>query len=171
MSGRTSLRVACVGALGRMGEQVRALVAAADDVVLSGALEGPGHPRLGETVAPGVRVVDDPDAALTGADDGCISLPVSVMIIATLRCRSVKCQVASLPQPLRLQQIFLHFNFSRQASVVSCSITATTTTAISCTAAATADTIARGAVVTNTIVNILPIVAGVPGARYGPQRR
>ena len=68
MSGRTPLRVACVGALGRMGEQVRALVAAADDLVLSGALEGPGHPRLGETVAPGVRVVDDANAALAGAD-------------------------------------------------------------------------------------------------------
>lgn len=68
MSGAAPLRVACVGALGRMGERVRAAIEAADGVVLSGALEGPGHPRLGETVAPGVRVVDDAAAALAGAD-------------------------------------------------------------------------------------------------------
>lgn len=51
-----------------MGERVRAAIEAADDVVLSGALEGPGHPRLGESLAPGVRVVDDPNAAFAGAD-------------------------------------------------------------------------------------------------------
>jgi 4-hydroxy-tetrahydrodipicolinate reductase len=51
-----------------MGDRVREAIEAADDAVLSGALEGHGHPRLGEIVAPGVRVVDDPKAALAGAD-------------------------------------------------------------------------------------------------------
>ena len=68
MSSRAPLRVVCVGAFGRMGDRVRAAVAAADDALLSGALEGPGHPRLGESIAPGVHVVDDADAALAGAD-------------------------------------------------------------------------------------------------------
>lgn len=62
------LRVVCVGAFGRMGDQVRAALGAVDDAVLCGALEGPGHPRLGETVAPGVRVVADARAAFEGAD-------------------------------------------------------------------------------------------------------
>lgn len=53
------LRVACVGALGRMGERVRAAVADADDAQLAGALESAGHAGLGTEVAPGVRVVDD----------------------------------------------------------------------------------------------------------------
>ena len=63
-----ALRVACVGALGRMGERVRAAVADADDAELVGALESSGHPGLGSEVASGVRVVDDPRAAFAGAD-------------------------------------------------------------------------------------------------------
>jgi 4-hydroxy-tetrahydrodipicolinate reductase len=51
-----------------MGERVRAAIEAADDAVLSGALEGPDHPRIGETLAPGVRLVDDPEVAFTEAD-------------------------------------------------------------------------------------------------------
>jgi len=61
------LRIASVGALGRMGERVRAAVADADDAELAGALESPGHPGLGAEVAPGVRVVDDPARAFANA--------------------------------------------------------------------------------------------------------
>lgn len=62
------LRVACVGAAGRMGERVREALAAAPDAVLVGALEGPGHPELGRELAPGVPLVADARGALAGAD-------------------------------------------------------------------------------------------------------
>ena len=67
MSAR-ALRVACVGALGRMGDGIRAAIAASDDLHLAGALEAPGHPRLGAEIAPGVRVVADPAVAFADAD-------------------------------------------------------------------------------------------------------
>jgi 4-hydroxy-tetrahydrodipicolinate reductase len=66
--GPAPLRVACVGALGRMGERVRAAIADAGDARLTGALEAAGHPRLGDELAPGVRVVADPAAAFADAD-------------------------------------------------------------------------------------------------------
>lgn len=68
MSNAGPLRIACVGAFGRMGDRVRAALEVAGDAVLSGALEGPGHPRLGEIVAPGVPVVSDASEAFSGAD-------------------------------------------------------------------------------------------------------
>jgi len=61
------LRVASVGALGRMGECLRAAVAAAPDVELVGALEASGHPGLGRELD-GVVVTDDPKRSLGGAD-------------------------------------------------------------------------------------------------------
>lgn len=63
-----ALRIACVGAFGRMGDRVRAAIEQAEGASLSGALEASGHPRIGEEIAPGVRVVDDAAAALAGAD-------------------------------------------------------------------------------------------------------
>lgn len=68
MSATGALRVACVGAGGRMGERVRAVLAETPDAVLVGALEAPGHPALGREVAPGVPIVDDAAAALAGAE-------------------------------------------------------------------------------------------------------
>ena len=61
------LRVASVGALGRMGERVRAAVAAAPDAELVGALEAAGHPSLGCRLD-GVVVGDDPKLALGPAN-------------------------------------------------------------------------------------------------------
>ncbi len=61
------LRVACVGALGRMGERVRAAIADSDDIEVAGALESPGHSGLGTEVVPGVRVVDDAARAFANA--------------------------------------------------------------------------------------------------------
>jgi 4-hydroxy-tetrahydrodipicolinate reductase len=63
-----SSRVLVVGALGRMGERVRAAVAADPSLHLGAALEAPGHPELGATVEDGVRVDDDVAAALGNAD-------------------------------------------------------------------------------------------------------
>lgn len=68
MSADAGLRVACVGALGRMGERVRAAIDAAPDARLAGALEASGHPQLGATLAPGVRVTDDAAGAFAEAD-------------------------------------------------------------------------------------------------------
>ena len=56
-----------VGALGRMGERVRAAVAADPEVVLGSLLESPDHPGVG-TEVDGLRVGSDPSAALAAAD-------------------------------------------------------------------------------------------------------
>ena len=55
--------VAVVGALGRMGERVRAALEAEDSLTLGAALESPGHPRLGEKLEGGVTLGDDVVAA------------------------------------------------------------------------------------------------------------
>lgn len=58
--------VAVVGALGKMGERVRAAVDADPELRLAAALEAAGHPAVGEPIADGVRVSDDPEKALAG---------------------------------------------------------------------------------------------------------
>lgn len=60
-------RVCVVGALGRMGERVRAAVAAEPGLVLASLLESPGHPGVGSE-ADGLRVGSDPGSALAAAD-------------------------------------------------------------------------------------------------------
>lgn len=62
------LRVACVGALGRMGERVRAALAESADADLVGALEGAAQPALGRELAPGVELTADPQTAFARAD-------------------------------------------------------------------------------------------------------
>jgi len=86
------LRVACVGALGRMGERVRAAVAEAADIELVGALESVGHAGLGTQVSPGVRVVDDARAAFANAEVA-IDFSVPRATCATLRV-AADCGVA-----------------------------------------------------------------------------
>jgi len=61
-------RVLLAGALGRMGERVCALIADDPALVLAAALERPGHPALGRELAPGVRLGDDPRAALSAVE-------------------------------------------------------------------------------------------------------
>jgi 4-hydroxy-tetrahydrodipicolinate reductase len=78
-----SSRVLVVGALGRMGERVRAAVAAEPSLHLGAALEAPGHPGLGTTVEDGVRVDDDVVAALANADVA-IDFTVPAATIANL---------------------------------------------------------------------------------------
>lgn len=62
------IRVAISGACGRMGAHLIRAVEAHPETVLAGAIDAPDHPRLGETIAPGIPVVGDPDSALGGAD-------------------------------------------------------------------------------------------------------
>lgn len=84
MSAAAPLRVACVGALGRMGERVRAAVADAPDAELVGALEGAGHPSLGRELAPGVALSADAGAAFARAD-AVIDFSVPAASLAALR--------------------------------------------------------------------------------------
>jgi 4-hydroxy-tetrahydrodipicolinate reductase len=61
-------RVLVVGALGKMGEQIRAILAEHPDLVLHAALERSQHPQLGTTIEGDVRVEDDIKAAIQGCD-------------------------------------------------------------------------------------------------------
>jgi 4-hydroxy-tetrahydrodipicolinate reductase len=78
-------RVAVVGALGRMGERVRAALAGEASLALGAALEAPGHPGLGSTIEDGVVVGDDPKAAFAGCDVA-IDFAVPAATLANLRC-------------------------------------------------------------------------------------
>jgi len=69
------MKIALVGACGRMGVQVVRLVAAGADVQLAAALERPGHTRIGEDAgraagvdALGVVVGSSPEPALAACD-------------------------------------------------------------------------------------------------------
>jgi 4-hydroxy-tetrahydrodipicolinate reductase len=57
-------RVLVVGALGRMGERVRAVLAEEETLRLGAALEAPSHPGLGRALEEGVQVSDDAKACL-----------------------------------------------------------------------------------------------------------
>ena len=68
------VRIAVAGASGRMGRMLVEAIDAAPDLELSGALDTPGHALLGQDAlafagrVSGVKIVDDVDAALSGAD-------------------------------------------------------------------------------------------------------
>ncbi len=68
MASSNAHRVLVVGALGRMGEQVRSQVEAHADLVLGAALERPGHPEVGRELENGVAVTDDVKKALADYD-------------------------------------------------------------------------------------------------------
>lgn len=61
-------RVAVLGALGRMGERVRAALEAEPSLCLGAALEAPDHPRLGEELAPGIVLGGEVGPALATCD-------------------------------------------------------------------------------------------------------
>ena len=65
---RTTRKVVVVGALGRMGERVRAALANEPELELAAALEAPGHPGIGSSVADGIVVTDDAKRALADCD-------------------------------------------------------------------------------------------------------
>ncbi len=78
------LRVACVGAFGRMGERVRAALSEATDAELVGALEGASHAELGRELTPGVALTSDPRRAFARAD-AVIDFSVPTASLAGLR--------------------------------------------------------------------------------------
>jgi len=84
LSAAAPLRIACVGALGRMGERVRAAIVEAPDAELAGALEGAGHAAIGREIAPGVFVSADPEQAFARAD-AVIDFSVPAATLAGLR--------------------------------------------------------------------------------------
>ena len=77
-------RALVVGALGRMGCGVRAVIAQTPELRLGAALESAGHPRIGETLEDGVAVGDDAKAALSSCDIA-IDFSVPSATLATLR--------------------------------------------------------------------------------------
>jgi len=64
---KEKLRIAVVGALGRMGQMVREIVSREPDLCVGGALERPDHERLGDD-CDGALLTDDPKAAFASAD-------------------------------------------------------------------------------------------------------
>jgi len=65
------MRIGIIGAGGRMGGLLTALVQAADDLELAAACEAPGHPAVGRDLGGGIVVGDDA-AALFAACDAAI---------------------------------------------------------------------------------------------------
>jgi 4-hydroxy-tetrahydrodipicolinate reductase len=62
------IRIAIAGSGGRMGKVLLDCVAEADELQLHAALEHKGSPFIGNTVAEGIRITDDIEGALKGAD-------------------------------------------------------------------------------------------------------
>jgi 4-hydroxy-tetrahydrodipicolinate reductase len=78
-------RLLVIGALGRMGERVRAAVAAEPSLRLVAALESPSHPHLGATVEDGIRVDADAKAALAHSDVAIdFSVPAATLAVLPL---------------------------------------------------------------------------------------
>ena len=61
-------KVLVVGAMGRMGQRVRAAISEAPRLELGAALEAPGHPSVGSSIADAIEISDDPKAALSGCE-------------------------------------------------------------------------------------------------------
>jgi 4-hydroxy-tetrahydrodipicolinate reductase len=61
-------KVLVVGAMGRMGERVRAAISEAPQLEIGAALEARGHPSLGSAIGRAIKITDDPKAALDGCD-------------------------------------------------------------------------------------------------------
>jgi 4-hydroxy-tetrahydrodipicolinate reductase len=67
-----------------MGQCVRSALAGEPSLRLAAALEAPGHPRLGEEIAPGVKLQGDLEAALAGCDVA-IDFSQAAVSLAVLR--------------------------------------------------------------------------------------
>ena len=63
----SGIRIVVAGAGGRMGQTLLRAITDARDFQLIGALEHKGHPHLGQEIAPGVMLTDDPLAAIAQA--------------------------------------------------------------------------------------------------------
>lgn len=123
MSQNSPLRVCIAGASGRMGRMLIEAVQAADDCVLSGALDLPGSPALGQDAAAflgqtsGVAITSDLDAALAGSQflidftrpDGtikhleyCVKHGVKLIIGTTGFSDEQKAQIAAASQRISI---------------------------------------------------------------------
>jgi 4-hydroxy-tetrahydrodipicolinate reductase len=80
-------RVLLLGAMGKMGERVRAALADDDALVLGAALEAPGHPALGSELAPGVKLGANLAQALADVDVA-IAFATPEATLALLRAAS-----------------------------------------------------------------------------------
>jgi 4-hydroxy-tetrahydrodipicolinate reductase len=90
-------RVLVVGALGRMGERVRALLTEDADLVLGAALERPGHEALGRELAPGVRLTENAAEALASAELAIVfANPAASLALARVAAeRGVPCVIGT----------------------------------------------------------------------------
>jgi 4-hydroxy-tetrahydrodipicolinate reductase len=61
-------KVLVVGAMGRMGQSVRAAIEETTQLELGAALEAPGQPCIGGLIGNDIEISDDPKAALSGCD-------------------------------------------------------------------------------------------------------
>lgn len=101
-------RVLVVGALGRMGERVRATLDEHSSLELGGALEMPGHPDLGRELAPGVELSDDASVALEGCDAAIVfASPAGTLdLLRAAAGRGVPCVVGTTGfEPTQQQEI------------------------------------------------------------------
>jgi 4-hydroxy-tetrahydrodipicolinate reductase len=57
-----------VGAMGRMGQCVRAAIAESPQLELGAALEVRGHPSVGDSIGGAIKISDDPKAALSACE-------------------------------------------------------------------------------------------------------
>ena len=95
----SKVRVCVIGAAGRMGRRLVALIMESEDLVLSGAVEAPGNPLLGAdagTVAgmgeAGVKLTDNVDEALANSD-AVINFSIAGVIDATRKAIAKDCSV------------------------------------------------------------------------------
>jgi 4-hydroxy-tetrahydrodipicolinate reductase len=90
-------RVLLLGAMGRMGQSVRAALADSATLALGAALEAPGHPALGTELAPGVELGADLTAALAGADVAiAFATPAASMVLMRAAAeRALPCVVGT----------------------------------------------------------------------------
>jgi 4-hydroxy-tetrahydrodipicolinate reductase len=80
MSENEATGVMVVGAEGRMGLEVRAALEREPALRFAGALERPGHPRVGQTLVDGVVLQEEPKRALAGCGVAIdFSIPASTL--------------------------------------------------------------------------------------------
>ncbi len=95
----TKIRVTVIGAAGRMGRRLVALVMESSDLVLAGAIDTAGNPVLGTDAgtlagsgSAGVKISDDLDAALKNSD-AVINFSTSGVVPSTEKAVAAGCSV------------------------------------------------------------------------------
>ncbi len=95
----SKIRVCVIGAAGRMGRRLVALIMESEDLILSGALECPGNPSLGTdagilagTSAANVLITDNIDEALANTD-AVINFSIAGVVEATRKAAAKGCSV------------------------------------------------------------------------------